>query len=523
MNKKQQRIVCIAAIVILIISIIPMLWIGRYLHPFGDDYVFGAKVYKLWNETHSLLACIQGARDVAMTMYHTWQGTYSACFLMALQPGVFGQYGLGPVILLFSLMGSTYTLLYMVMRKLLHASRMEYLFMATLFVTVTVQFTYSYYDAFYWYNGAMYYTLFYSLSLFLASLLIGYTQASTMTMKVVIGVASAILAIVIAGGNFVSGLGMGAILFTTIIVMRIEQKRWPRFYVSILAIFGIAFALSVFAPGNAYRQVTVENKPNVVIAFFMAIGKSFEFFSDTFNIVKTLMLIVLAPAIVRMAAKSRFNFSHPWLCVVITVLLYSSFFFAHSYAMGTRGPGRVQNVYSYVSLWLICVNIYYLSGTLIKKAEAKAPLSSAIIEVVKAFQQKYAKELRLAPYYVVIIMLLSVSIKQTTTNRTVTLMLKGTVFQFDKEMRERELALTTDNQSMMTLKPLTVKMPSDAFNDIAIYPGYWINQGLARYYGKEEVKTSFTPPSITPESPSVLLARCKRDVGPGNLKFIQFK
>lgn len=120
-------------------------------------------------------------------------------------------------------------------------------------------------------------------------------------------------------------------------------------------------------------------------------------------------------------------------------------------------------------------------------------------------------------------MLLSVSIKQTTTNRTVTLMLKGTVFQFDKEMRERELALTTDNQSMMTLKPLTVKMPSDAFNDIAIYPGYWINQGLARYYGKEEVKTSFTPPSITPESPSVLLARCKRDVGPGNLKFIQFK
>lgn len=523
MNKKQLRLVCITAIVILILSIIPMLWISQYLHPFGDDYVFGAKVFKVWNETHSFLACVQGAWDVAMTMYRSWQGTYSACFLMALQPGVFGQYWLGPIILIFSLMGSTYTLLYMVMRKLLHASRLEYLFVSTLFVTITMQFTYSYYDAFYWYNGAMYYTLFYSLSLILASLLIAYAQATTMTKKAVIGMASAILAIFIAGGNFVSGLGMGAILFTSIIVMRIEQKRWPRFCLAILAIFGVAFAMSVFAPGNAYRQVTVENKPHVIAAFFMAIGKSFEFFSDTFNFAKTLMLVVIAPAIIRMAAKSRFNFSHPWLCVVITVLLYSSFFFAHSYAMGTMGPGRVQNVYSYVSLWLICVNIYYLSGTLIKKAEAKAPLSSAIIEVVKAFQQKYAKELRLAPYYVVIIMLLSVSIKQTTTNRTVTLMLKGTVFQFDKEMRERELALTTDNQSMMTLKPLTVKMPSDAFNDIAIYPGYWINQGLARYYGKEEVKTSFTPPSITPESPSVLLARCKRDVGPGNLKFIQFK
>ena len=190
--------------------------------------------------------------------------------------------------------------------------------------------------------------------------------------------------------------------------------------------------------------------------------------------------------------------------------------------MGTRGPGRVQNVYSYVSLWLICVNIYYLSGALMKKAETKAPLSSAIIEVVKAFKQKYAKALRYAPYYVVIILLLSVSIKQTTTNRTVTLMLKGTVYEFDKEMRERDLALKTDKESKVILKPLSVKMPSDAFNDIAIYPDYWINQGVARYYGKEEVLASYTP-STTQESPTMLLARCKKEVGPGNLKYVQFR
>lgn len=522
MNKKQQQIVSIAAIAILILSIVPMLWIGQYLHPFADDYVFGANVYKTWNESHSFLACIQSAWNVAISMYHSWQGTYSACFLMALQPGVFGQYWLGPIILLFSLMGSTYALLYMAMRKLLHVSRLEYIFVATLFVTITIQFTYSYYDAFFWYNGAMYYTLFYSLSLMLASLLIGYRLASTRARKTMIGVTSVVLAIIIAGGNFVSGLGMGALLFTSIIIMRIEQKRWPRFYLVILAVYGVAFTLSVLAPGNAYRQITIEDKPNVVAAFFMAIGKSFEFLSDSFNIVKVLMLTVITPAIVRMAAKSRFKFSHPWLCVIVTVLLYSSFFFAHSYAMGTRGPGRVQNIYSYVSLWLVCVNVFYLSGALIRKAEAKAPLSSAIVEVAKAFQQKYAHTLRFAPYYVVVIFILSVSIKQTTTNRTVTLMKKRTVYKFDKEMRERELALTADDRSRVKLKPLSVKMPSDAFNDITVYSGYWINQGLARYYGKEEIEASYTPKETT-ESPSMLLARCKRDVGPGNLKFINFR
>ncbi len=187
MNTKQLKIVTGIAIMVLIVSIIPILWISQYLHPFGDDYVFGAEVYKIWNETHSFPACIQAAWNVAMTMYHTWQGTYSACFLMALQPGVFGQYWLGPIILLFSLAGSTYTLLYMVMRKLLHSSKLEYLFVSTLFVLMTIQFTWSYYDAFFWYNGAMYYTLFYSLSLTLASLLICYQQVDSKFKKAIIG------------------------------------------------------------------------------------------------------------------------------------------------------------------------------------------------------------------------------------------------------------------------------------------------------------------------------------------------
>ena len=350
MNKKQLKIVTGVAIAVLIVSIIPMLWISQYLHPFADDYVFGAEVYKIWNETHSFPACVQTAWNVAMTMYHTWQGTYSACFLMALQPGVFGQYWLGTFILIFSLVTSTYTLLYMVMRKLLHSSRLEYLFVSTLFVLMTIQFTWSYYDAFYWYNGAMYYTLFYSMSLFLASLLIGYQLSSSKFKKALIGGASIVLSIIIAGGNFVSGLGMGAILFAAILIMKMEQRRWPRLYITILAIYVIAFLFSVLAPGNAFRQVTIESKPNVVVAFFMAIGKSFEFLSESINIAQILMLMLLSPTLVKAASSSRFKFSHPWLCILITVTLYSSFFFAHSYAMGTRGPGRVQNIYSYIHL-----------------------------------------------------------------------------------------------------------------------------------------------------------------------------
>lgn len=97
MNQKLLKSQTILAICILILSIIPIVAIGPYLHQFADDYVFGAPVYKAWTATHSLGACIQAAWDESMHIYQTWQGTYSACFLMALQPGIFGKYWLVPI------------------------------------------------------------------------------------------------------------------------------------------------------------------------------------------------------------------------------------------------------------------------------------------------------------------------------------------------------------------------------------------------------------------------------------------
>ena len=69
MNQKLLKSQTILAICILILSIIPIVAIGPYLHQFADDYVFGAPVYKAWTATHSLGACIQAAWDESMHIY----------------------------------------------------------------------------------------------------------------------------------------------------------------------------------------------------------------------------------------------------------------------------------------------------------------------------------------------------------------------------------------------------------------------------------------------------------------------
>ena len=70
----------------------------------------------------------------------------------------------------------------------------------------------------------MYYTLYFSMSLCLASLLIAY-HLSGKIRKCFVGILAVLLTIFIAGGNFVSGFGTAAILFIAIAITYLEQKK----------------------------------------------------------------------------------------------------------------------------------------------------------------------------------------------------------------------------------------------------------------------------------------------------------
>lgn len=147
------------------------------------------------------------------------------------------------------------------------------LYVSTIFALINIQFVRSAYDAFYWYNGAMYYTLYFSLSLCLGALLIAYYQSQS-TPKWVIGALTIILALFLGGGNFVSGFGSAAILFTTIAIICIEQKKLPKFLTGVLTVYLAAFAFSILAPGNAFRELAVkEYHPTIIEAIGITISK----------------------------------------------------------------------------------------------------------------------------------------------------------------------------------------------------------------------------------------------------------
>ena len=154
---------------VFIASIIPLYIIGNYAHPSVDDYYYGMETAKVWEETGSLSQVIQTSYDLMLKTYEDWQGNFSAIFLMRLQPGIFGDefYVIAPIILITTFVVSMLAFFYYGLRKWFGSGKVASLGISLCVTFCALHFTHVPADSFYWYNGAIYYTFFYSLMLFL--------------------------------------------------------------------------------------------------------------------------------------------------------------------------------------------------------------------------------------------------------------------------------------------------------------------------------------------------------------------
>lgn len=515
MNNKITTRMAVLAVAALALSLIPLLAMGHYLHPMADDYVFAASTHQTWLRTHSLIAVIKAAFDVAAGMYRNWQGTYTACFTMALQPGAFGHYWLTPFLLIGSYIAASYTFGMTIMRRILKAHTSEALLVTTVVTMLSIQFVASFYDAFYWFNGAVYYTFYYSVMLVLAAVLA--THATTHGIKhTLTAVAAMPLTIFLAGGNFSTGLAIPAILLFTITAMRLQGKRIPRLFIVVFIVYCLAFLPSVLAPGNEFRRIAEPHSVNPITAAFMAIGKGTAFMAKSINSIMLLLFAAIAPTLAKMARRSRFSFGHPWLVVLASMCLYFVFIYPVCYALGIKGPGRMQNIYTYNMCWLIAFNIYYLAGAAQHRRAQGGMLSSHALAICAIMRERMSVYRRLALPLFAVLLVSSAILKISASSKAARMMRKGTAAVFDREMTQRESILEASAPTAI-LPPITVKIPSDAFNDITVYRGYWVNRGISMYYGKQWIAASKMP------QPKDILAetkrKCRREVGPGNLVY----
>ncbi|MEA5047606.1 MAG: DUF6056 family protein [Eubacteriales bacterium] len=360
---------CVAVTALLLLSLIPMFLIARYDLPLGDDVIYGSPVSLALEKDASVASALSAAAGVVREKYDSWQGTFSAIFLMALQPGVFGLsvYQITPYLMLGALIGSTLLLTYVLLRSLLGLSRRVWLLVGATLSFFSIQLCISPREAFFWYNGAVYYTLYHSLLLLLATIVIQLFRTKRAGTKAALIVLGLLLSAVISGGNYATAMVCFELLVCAI-AYGISKKNGRMILVLslMLAVFGAGMAISVAAPGNAVRQADVlasgytPSGPVRAVVLSLALGGAMAigWFDMACVVIIAFVALFVGPAL----RKTEWQFRYPLLVVAFLFCVFASQFTPSVYAATSPGPYRLRNVAYFVYLLLVAVSAAYVTG-----------------------------------------------------------------------------------------------------------------------------------------------------------------
>lgn len=499
-NFKTERVIAGVLVVVLCLSLVPILLISPYNHPSVDDFAYGAQTALTWQTTHSLGEVLKTAAAETVRVYGDWQGTFSAIFLMTLQPSIFGEgaYVFVTPLLLGLLLSSVFFFLHVLLKKYWEATTSQWLIIGSLLVTAMIQFIYLPVEGLFWYNGSIYYVGYFSLSLFLYGLLLHLPGVRGRGAKGVLTLLGAALAFFIGGGNYTTIL-MSLVIFAFGLLYLFLRDRGNFWYLLVVtAAMGLAFFISVVAPGNAIRQLGAGPGTNPVVAILL----SFVFGVYTaFNATTGAAIFIwcfLAPFLFFLAKRSSFRFEHPLLATGLLYCIYCTQGTPPFYALGLTLPERLINII-YMSYWIFgLVLLFYWAGWVARQLD-RGEFGRGLVERVSGWLGRYG----LAAALVAFLFIGGASVGKTFivkdeetvlrfTNAPTSLscawsLLNGEAELYHQQMLER-VALYEDPTLTRVEVPPLIKKPAVLFNnDITEDMGDWRNEMIVKFYRKESI------------------------------------
>ena len=479
-----EKAVALLVVAAVALMLVPMLVVARYNVPCADDYHYGASTYHTWQATHSLAAVLRAAGEKVAERYVNWQGTYSAIFLMALQPAVFGNgfYALVPFLTLGMLAAGTCFFCLSLFTKLLGASRWQALVLALVWLGIDTQLLPSAVQGFYWYNGAIFYTFFFGVQLFYFGLLARYLAMGHASRRRSAAFLTGLcaLGLFLGGGNLVTAFGTLLVLVCVLCLLAIMKSRQWRALLLPLAFLLAGFLVSVCAPGNSVRQQSESGEPlPAPLAVLRAVQEAVLQFDKNLTLPILLALVFLLPVLWNAAANAHLSFRWPLLFFVFTFGLYAAQFCPTWYALKQAGPARLLDIIFYSAFFWMAVNLFYFLGWLQRRLWAEngaVPQGRYTIGFVAVTAALLA-----VSCFAMRDMLNFTSIQALNALRT------GQAQQYHAEFEARVEILEDTTQPDAVLQPYSVRPRVLFFDDATPYADNWRNEALRDYYGKRSV------------------------------------
>lgn len=478
-----EKAVALLVVAAVALMLVPMLVVARYNVPCADDYHYGASTYYTWQATHSLAAVLRAAGEKVAERYANWQGTYSAIFLMALQPAVFGNgfYALVPFLTLGMLAAGTCFFCLSLFAKLLGASRWQALVLALVWLGIDTQLLPSAVQGFYWYNGAIFYTFFFGVQLFYFGLLARYLAMGHASRRRSAAFLTGLcaLGLFLGGGNLVTAFGTLLVLVCVLCLLAIMKSRQWRALLLPLAFLLAGFLVNVCAPGNSVRQQSMGDPLPAPLAVLRAVQEAVLQFDKNLTLPILLALVFLLPVLWNAAANAHLSFRWPLLFFVFTFGLYAAQFCPTWYALKQAGPARLLDIIFYSAFFWMAVNLFYFLGWLQRRlwaengAVPQARYSLGFVAAVAAALALGCFAMR--------DMLNFTSIQALNALRT------GQAQLYHSEFCARVEVLEDTTQPDAVLQPYSVRPRVLYFDDATSDAADWRNGAIAYYYGKHSV------------------------------------
>lgn len=485
---RRKTVACIF-LAILLFSLIPLLVISFYNRPYSDDYSYGNLTAHAWREKGSLLAVIVAALQTVKQYYYSWQGTFSAVFMFALQPGIYSEklYYLSTLFLIGTLLASIFYFFHAVILHGLKADVWTWIIISSMASLLSVQFVHSPNDAFYWYNGGVFYTFFYSVLLILLGFLIKIIMANAvkgMPWRIAF---TFLLSVAVGGGNYITAL-IGVLLLGLMVLICFILKRKTVGYVLLaFLVTAVALAISAIAPGNAVRAAALRAAGNHPLTFFQAVCSSFVKATDFIKYWTTYWMVsaqlLLVPLYVKLANSIRFQFRWPLAAMTLIFCLFSAQF-SPPILMGVFGDGRHLNILYYSYVLSTMGILFYLVGWFVraKQRQGKIQLLPHL-----GHARRYGKVLNS-----VIAVLLSVVTIYGFAARggifmaSIYSLKNGEAAGFAATRDERLAQYLNPAIGEVYVKPLSARPAVFWLTDLW-YKDWWVNQVVAAFYDKESV------------------------------------
>lgn len=494
MKEKTGKIIAYIMLGITIASLLPVMYLGRYNHPTGDDYYYGAETKAVWEETGSLAQTAAEAVRGTVRQYRIWQGTYSAMFLMHLPPNIFGEsYRFVASGLLLLLAGGIFYLLKPVICVFMGGTPDFWLLASSLLTLLCVQTVDFQGESFFWYNGGVYYTGFYALTLFFFGIALRYITAPRRRHIPLL----LFLAFVLAGGNYVSLLPALLILFLLTAGLFWVRSPGSRAMAAVFCLMLVCFSFNVLAPGNRVRQDGMWGIP-AWKAILKSLLQGAGYCRAWTGIWLILALFAVTPFMWRAFSGMKFRFRYPLAAVGLAYGIFCSMFCPTFYTMNSTGPARVVAIVYYGYLLFAFGAYGYLLGYVYRVLEKRRRSGSGGVRGTGPGNGgtkrravnigRMAIGTATAVFLVLLgIQIFSEALGRTTAARAVRLLVSGEAAAYEREYQDRLRILEDDSVRDVVFRPYENQPDMLYVGDFAGDPQHETNRVAARYFGKNTI------------------------------------